>query len=74
MGIKQVKKQLDDFMAEHGLEVIPTVGQQFDPDLHEAVSRVEDPDKESGIIVEEVIGGYKLNGKVIQAAKVIVAE
>lgn len=73
-GIEQIKKQLEEFMDKQGLRPIETVGQQFDTNLHEAIGTKKDEKAESGTIVEEVSGGYTLNGKLIQVAKVIVAE
>lgn len=74
MGFQQIKKQLDDFMEKNHLARIETVGKQFDAKLHEAMSARAEEGKESGEILEEVMGGYTLNDKVIQAARVIVAE
>jgi len=74
VGFHQIQKQLEEFMEKNGLERIKTVGQQFDANLHEAMTAKPAEGKESGEILEEVMGGYKLNDKVIQAARVIVAE
>lgn len=71
VGIFQIKKQLEDFLADNGLEKIKTVGEKFDHNLHEAVAKESgEPDK----IIKEVSSGYKLNGQVIIPAKVIVGE
>ncbi len=71
VGFAHIKKQLEDFLKENGVEEIKTVGEKFDPMLHEAVEKVENSEKESGLIVEEKKPGYKLHGKVVQAAKVV---
>lgn len=73
-GFVQIKKQLDEFMTKNGLERIETVGMKFNPDMHEAVQNKVEEGKEPGEILQEVMGGYKLHGKVLQAARVIVAE
>ena len=73
-GFEQIKKQLDEFMGKNGLEKIPTVGEQFDPSLHEAMQNKVEEGKAPGEILSEVMGGYKLNGKLLQPARVIVAE
>ena len=73
VGFSHIKKQLEDFLRENGVEEIKTVGEKFDPMLHEAVEKVENSEKESGVIVDEKRSGYKLHGKVVQAAKVVVA-
>ncbi len=74
VGFHQIQKQLNDFMDKNGLERIETVGKQFDASVHEAMTSRSEEGKESGEVLEEVMGGYKLNDKVIQAARVIVAE
>ena len=57
-----------------GIEEIKTVGEKFNPELHHAVSKEKVEGKESGTILEEVGAGYKMHDKVIEPAKVKVAE
>ena len=71
-GVVKIVKQLEDTLMEMGIEKIKTVGEKFDPTVHEAVETVES-EKASGIILEEVQSGYKLNSKIIRPAKVKVA-
>ena len=71
-GIELVVKQFSDVLTSNGLEVIPTVGAPFDPELHEAVSSVADETLNSGDIKEEYRKGYKIRGKVIRHAMVSV--
>jgi len=73
VGIFHIKKQLEDFLTDNGLEKIVTVGQKFDHNLHEAVGK-EKSEQEKDTIIKEVSSGYKLNGQVIIPAKVIVSE
>ena len=73
IGFQQIKKQLDEFMETNGLKRMETVGEKFDPDLHEAVGKREEEAAEWDQIIEEVMGGYTLHNKVVQPAKVIVA-
>lgn len=72
-GIKQIEKQFENILFENGLERIKSIGQEFDPQLHEAVEEVES-EKQTGIIVEERLSGYKYAGEVLRAAKVKVAK
>lgn len=74
MGIECIKKQFAEVLKQHGVEEIKTVGEKFDPNLHEAGGEEEVEGKESGEIVREVSGGYKMGGKVIRAARVIVVK
>ena len=72
VGFSHIKKQLEELLVSHGLEQIKTVGEEFDPGLHEAVEKREEPDKQEDEILEERKTGYTLKGKVIQVAKVVV--
>ena len=73
-GILNIKKQFEEVFKKFGVEEIKTVGEKFNPEFHEAVSREKKDSVEADIILEEVSGGYMMNGKTIIAAKVIVAE
>jgi len=72
-GVKMVSKQLSEVLNKLGLKEIEALGNTFDPELHEAVSHVEDPEKGAGEIVEEYRKGYKIGNKVIRHSMVIVA-
>ncbi len=72
-GIKMVLKQLQDVLASNGVKEIETVGKQFDPELHEAVSHVQDEKFGKNIIKEEFRKGYIIGTKVIRHSMVIVA-
>ena len=72
-GILQLYNQLKNILKSNGLEEIKAVGERFNPELHESIESVKS-DKKSGIIVEEIQKGYKLNGKVIRASKVKVGQ
>jgi len=71
-GIVQIKTQLESFLRKKGVEEIKSVGEKFNPEIHEAVEMVKS-DKPEGEIIEEIQKGYKLDGKVIRVAKVKVA-
>ncbi len=72
-GVKLVVKQFSDVLNKFGMEEIKSVGERFDPELHDAVSHVEDPSKGEQEIVEEYRKGYKIGSKVIRHSMVIVA-
>lgn len=74
VGVKQIQKLLTDFMSQHDLKEIETVGKPFDPSKHEAVGKKNVEGTPPDQVVEEVSSGYTLDGQVIQVAKVIVAE
>ena len=69
-GLILVQKQLFSVLNERGLSRIQTVGKIFDPHLHEAVGHVIKQGEQEGIILEEVLAGYQLNGKLLRPAKV----
>ena len=72
-GIKMILKQLYDVLNKFGMEEIATVGQTFDPELHEAVQHIEDAEKGAGEIVQEYRKGYRIGTKVVRHAMVVVA-
>ncbi len=73
-GIKLVQKEFHRVMDESGVEQIKTVGEEFDPNVHEAVQAVETDEQPDGTILEEVRSGYLLNGRLLRAAQVIVVK
>ncbi len=72
-GVNMVVKQYATALEKFGLKAIETVGKRFDPELHEAVSHIEDSAKGEQEIVEEYRKGYQIGNKVIRHALVVVA-
>ena len=72
-GIELVLKQFQDTLKAKGVEEIQTIGETFDPELHEAVSSVQDDTKGEKEIVQEYRKGYKIGSKVIRHSMVVVA-
>ena len=72
-GVKLVMRQFSDALKSFNVEEISSVGEIFDPELHEAVSHIEDETKGEQEIVEEYRKGYKIGNKVIRHSMVIVA-
>jgi len=71
-GVKIVYSHLLDILKSQGVEVIESKGKRFDPALHQAMMQQEDPKRDDGVILEEFQKGYKLCGRVIRPARVIV--
>lgn len=73
-GVHMIYRQLLGLLEKEGVKRIATVGEKFDPHLHEAVAQVtvQDPEQD-GTIVEEVHAGYTMHGKVVRPAMVKVA-
>ncbi len=72
-GVKLVMRQFSDALKSFNVEAIEAIGQKFDPELHEAVSHIEDDTKGEQEIVQEYRKGYRIGNKVIRHSMVIVA-
>lgn len=72
-GIELVLRQFKDVLSARGVTEIETVGKTFDPELHEAVSSVQDDTKGEKEIVQEYRKGYRIGDRVIRHSMVIVA-
>ena len=72
-GISLIQSALKDVFDGMGVKEIPDVGEQFDPNLHEAVMHTEDPAYGENVITDCYRKGYTLNDKVIRFSMVIVA-
>ncbi|MFP4552224.1 MAG: nucleotide exchange factor GrpE [Actinomycetota bacterium] len=69
-GMLNTREQLLNALKDQGLEVISTIDEAFDPEVHEPVGA---PDRDGDLVVtEELRRGYRLNGKVLRAALVVV--
>lgn len=72
-GVELVYRQLMHMLGTEGVTPIEAVNQPFDPELHEAIATAP-TQTEAGYVIEEVEPGYKLNGKLLRPAQVIVAD
>ncbi len=72
-GVLLIYKQLYDMLQKHGLEPIDEEGVHFDPNIHEAVVREEDPDVPSQTVVAVLQKGYFLHDRLLRPALVKVA-
>lgn len=72
-GVNMVSKQFIDTLSRHGLQPIESVGKDFDPNFHEAMAQEYLEGKKPNEVIREFQKGYVLNGRVIRAAKVVVA-
>lgn len=73
IGIKMIERQLVQLLEDNQVFEIPSVGEIFDPNFHNAVSMIES-EEESGIIIEVLQKGYKFKEKVIRPSMVIVSK
>lgn len=72
-GIELVLKQFKDVLTANGVKEIEAVGQPFDPELHEAVSMIQDEKLGEKIVAQEYRKGYMIGNKVIRHSMVVVA-
>lgn len=72
-GVEMTLKQFKEILNAMGVEEIPAVGEKFDPNLHSAVSHIEDENFGENEISIEMMRGYKLKDKVIRHSMVQVA-
>lgn len=74
-GLAITLEILQKTLEKHGVELIdPRPGEPFNPELHEAMSMLSDPDAEPNTIYEVVQKGFQLNGRVLRAAMVVVTK
>ena len=73
IGVELVLKQFKDVLKSNGITEIEAIGKTFDPELHEAVSSVEDSELGVQEIKEEYRKGYMIGNKVIRHSLVVVA-
>jgi len=72
-GVEMIMTQLTETLNDLGVEEIPAVGQPFDPNRHNAVMSVDNPEFVSNTIVEEYQKGFILGDRVIRFSTVVVA-
>lgn len=72
-GVVMLKKQMDDVLTALGVEEIKSVGEEFNPEFHNAVMHVDDEEQGENVIVEEFQKGYKIGERVIRHSMVKVA-
>lgn len=73
-GVELVYKKMYALLEKEGLKPLVAIGQDFDPDKHDALMQVDSEEHESGKIVDEHLKGYQLNEKVLRHSQVIVAK
>ena len=79
-NVEQVVKGLrmvrDDFLAnlkKNDIEPVPSVGEPFDPAIHDALQQIDSPDHAPGVVIREFEKGFKRGTRLLRPARVIVA-
>ncbi len=73
-GVRMVHKLFLDSLERVGCARVPSVGERFDPAVHEAIQQVETDEQPPGTVVAELVPGYRIGDKLIRAAMVAVAK
>lgn len=73
-GLRMVLKQFGDTLERTGVKRIATVGQPFDPSVHEAIQHMESKDHPAGVVLAEVQPGYAMGDHLVRAALVVVSK
>lgn len=72
-GVEMIAKQLWDTLERRGVQEVNPVGQPFDPELHEAVQRVEESEHPPGTVAWVMLKGYTMGDRLVRPAMVGVA-
>jgi molecular chaperone GrpE len=73
-GINLIFNKFTNILLQTGLKVIEAKGTDFDPELHEAITKIPSSPEMKGKVVDQVQKGYLLNDKIIRHSKVVVGE
>ena len=74
VGVQATERELQSVLERHGITRIEAVGKAFNADFHQAMMEVQDPSVPSGTVVQELIPGYLLAGRLLRAAMVAVSK
>ena len=72
-GMILVQKQLNDLLAENGLQPIEAEGKKFDPNLHEAIAHGASDEVPEGMVLRQTRRGYRFKDRLLRPAKVVVS-
>jgi molecular chaperone GrpE len=73
-GISLSLKLFVSTLEKSGIALVDPLGEPFDPQLHEAMAMVPNPDAEPNSVMDVMQRGYTLNGRLVRAAKVVVVK
>src|SRR5262245_5595543 len=74
VGVQATERELQSVLERHGITRIEALGKPFNAEFHQAMMEVEDPTVPSGTVVQELIPGYLLAGRLLRAAMVAVSK
>ena len=72
-GVAMVSQQMKDVLGRYGCKPIAALGEEFDPNVHEAISQLPSEEYASGVVMNEVAVGYMLHDRVVRPSNVVVS-
>ncbi len=73
-GVSMVLSQFESVLTSHQIKPIAAKGEQFDPNLHEALTQIPSADHPANTIIEEIERGYQMHDRVVRPGKVVVSK
>ena len=73
-GVELTQQELNKVFAKFGVKKMEIMGKVFDPNFHQVVQEVPDPEKEAGTVVAELQTGYMIEDRILREAMVIVSK
>lgn len=74
VGVQATERELQSVLERHGISRIEALGKPFNAEFHQAMMEIEDPSVPAGTVVQELIPGYLLAGRLLRAAMVGVSK
>ena len=74
VGVQATERELQSVLERHGVSRIEALGKPFNAEFHQAMMEIEDPSVPAGTVVQELIPGYLLAGRLLRAAMVGVSK
>src|SRR5215475_3323801 len=74
VGVQATERELQSVLERHGITRIESLGRPFNPEFHQAMMEVEDPTVPVGTIVQELVPGYLIAGRLLRPAMVVVSK
>ena len=73
-GLDMITKQFQSFLKREKVDLMETIGNKFDPNMHEVLTQIESEEHEEDTVIQEYRKGYILSGRVMRAAQVVIAK
>ena len=73
-GLDMIVKQFYTFLEKEKVELMETIGNKFDPNMHEVLTQIESEEHEEDTVIQEYRKGYTLSGCVMRAAQVVTSK